>query len=87
MTNTKEFPLCPICGEQTYGCYDEWGKTMLHIHCDKCRINVGGPLSDKTVEEFLSFANNMKEKHYKENSSIKGKYFFEYSVGLVSIRK
>lgn len=48
---------------------------------------MGGPLSDKTIEEFLSFANNMKEKHYTDNSSIKGKYFFEYSVGLVSIRK
>jgi hypothetical protein len=85
MQNKMSLPECPICGSLTYATYDEWGRTTMHIHCRNCRINVGGPMNEKTIEEFVAFAKNMKERHYNDNT--RSRYFFDYSVGMVSVRK
>lgn len=86
-------PVCPICGSQTFGTYDEWGKTIFHIHCPQCRINVGGPFSFKTVQEFLALANFLKDKHYENDYFLKDKilskqkFYFDYSIGMVEVQK
>lgn len=97
MSNKLELPICPICGAQTYGCHDEWGRTMFHIHCKNCGINIGGPPNEKTIEEFLALANFLKERHYSsyflkngEKIEIKNKNqrnWFDYSIGMVRIYK
>lgn len=90
-------PICPICGSQTIGALDEWGKTMFHIHCPQCRINVGGPPNYKTIQEFLALANFLKDKHYENNYFFKNtekieiiskqKSYFDYSIGMVEVQK
>lgn len=96
--NQKTPPICPICGQETFICLDEWGKTMMHIHCGNCGINVGGSPSKKTEEEFLAFAKTIKERHYspeyriinEEKVEIKNnisKYYFDYSVNCIEVRK
>ena len=38
--------ICPSCGGKCYFCLDiclnEWGFVPIHLHCDKCNINIIG---------------------------------------------
>lgn len=49
---------CPNCNNETYGCFDEWGRTPFHLHCDKCSINIGATSMRKCVELFNEHHNN-----------------------------
>ena len=41
---------CPNCGELVYFCFDEWGHTPFHLHCNKCDINIGASSFEQTIE-------------------------------------
>ena len=41
---------CPSCNSDCYFCYDEWGLTPWHLHCDTCRINIGTSTQKKAIE-------------------------------------
>lgn len=42
--------LCPNCGEEMHFCFDEWGRTPFHLHCNKCDINIGATSTNKCIE-------------------------------------
>lgn len=83
----NSFGVCPICDSNTFCTYDEWGHTPYHIHCSKCRINVGGPSPDKANQEFIALANFLKEYHHVKSMSYKEKHFFEYSITCKEVYK
>lgn len=41
---------CPNCNSKYYFCFDEWGPTPYHLHCDTCHINIGANSQRKTEE-------------------------------------
>lgn len=59
--------FCPNCNEKIYFNFDEWGKTSIHLHCNKCNINIGVD-SFKKCEELL-------EKYHKKNTTLE--YYFK----------
>lgn len=53
---------CPNCNNEIYWCLDEWGRTPVHLHCDKCSINIGATSMRKCVELF--------NEHHNKNTYI-----------------
>lgn len=53
---------CPNCNSKYYICFDEWGYTPYHLHCDICKINIGAPSKRRT--ELLLY------EHHKRNTYI-----------------
>jgi len=42
MEKKNKIIICPNCGNECFYLYDEWGRTPWHLHCDTCKINIGG---------------------------------------------
>ena len=60
--------ICPNCGKEVFFCGDEWGYTMLHLHCDQCRINIGTNKFDECEELLQSYhePNTYLEYYHKK---------------------
>ena len=55
--------ICPSCGDKCYFCLDEWGHTPIHLHCDKCNINIGSTSFKKCIDLLQKYN---KQKTYLE---------------------
>lgn len=53
---------CPNCNNEIYWCFDEWGRTPFHLHCNECSINIGATSMKKCLELF--------NEHHNQNSYI-----------------
>lgn len=52
----KKAIICPVCRTEMFWCYDEWGRTPIHLHCNICSINIG-------AERFQECIDLLKEYH------------------------
>ena len=50
-----EFPKCPNCERETFFCFDEWGHTPYHLHCNFCDINIGASSPNECVDLFQRY--------------------------------
>lgn len=46
----NEIHMCPNCKREIYFCFDEWGHTPCHLHCDICDINIGSTSFNKCLD-------------------------------------
>ena len=56
ITEKEKIIKCPNCGKEIFFCYDEWGYTTIHLHCNNCHINIG-------ANSFKECENLFKEHH------------------------
>ena len=50
INNKRKIDYCPNCNSEIFFCLDEWGYTPLHLHCDKCNIDIGCTSFEKAIE-------------------------------------
>ena len=60
---------CPNCNSKYYFCFDEWGNTPYHLHCDTCKINIGATSEHKAEELLL--------EHHKRDTYLE---FYNHAI-------
>ncbi len=71
--------ICPSCNSLLYWCFDEWGRTPWHLHCNKCSINIGMDNRNKAIEliqkyhkpkTYIEYYNNNIQILFENNKTI-----------------
>ena len=70
----NDIVICPACGNTCYFNIDGFGHTPIHLHCDKCDINIGSSSFKKCIDLFQQYH---KPKTYLEFYHNEIKLLFE----------
>ena len=60
--------ICPNCKNKMFFCYDEWGYTPAHLHCDNCHINIGATSFQKCIDLLQEYHQPQTYMEYYKNN-------------------